>query len=94
LVGINGTRALTSFNSKGGGFIKTTVGRVQTPTLAIMVKREEQIRQFQTRPYWEVHGNFEAAAGEYPGRWFNETFKKTEAMKKKTKKLSGSGSSK
>jgi DNA topoisomerase-3 len=71
LVGINGTRALTSFNSKGGGFNKTTVGRVQTPTLAIMVKREEQIRQFQTRPYWEVHGRFEASAGEYIGRWFD-----------------------
>ena len=78
LVGINGTRALTSFNSKGGGFNKTTVGRVQTPTLAIMVKREEQIRQFQTRPYWEVHGRFEAAAGEYTGRWFDESCKKTE----------------
>src|SRR5262245_65483280 len=34
LVGINGTRAMTAFNSKTGGFHKTTVGRVQTPTLA------------------------------------------------------------
>ncbi|NJK92796.1 MAG: DNA topoisomerase III [Blastochloris sp.] len=79
LVGINGTRALTAFNSKGGGFNKTTVGRVQTPTLAIMVKREEQIRQFQSRPYWEVHGSFGAAAGQYPGRWFDESFKKPES---------------
>jgi len=78
LVGINGTRALTSFNSKGGGFNKTTVGRVQTPTLAIMVKREEQIRQFISRPYWEVHGTFEVKAGEYLGRWFDESFKKPE----------------
>ena len=37
LVGINGTRAMTAFNSKSGGFYKTTVGRVQTPTLAIVV---------------------------------------------------------
>ena len=41
LVGINGTRAMTAFNSKGGGFFLTTVGRVQTPTLSIVVAREE-----------------------------------------------------
>lgn len=46
LVGINGTRAMTAFNSKLGGFYKTTVGRVQTPTLAILVEREEKIRKF------------------------------------------------
>ena len=40
LVGINGTRAMTAFNSKDGGFFLTTVGRVQTPTLAIVVERE------------------------------------------------------
>lgn len=42
LVGINGTRAMTAFNSKGGGFFLTTVGRVQTPTLSIVVEREER----------------------------------------------------
>ncbi|TMG95379.1 MAG: DNA topoisomerase III, partial [Betaproteobacteria bacterium] len=44
LIGINGTRAMTAFNSKEGGFYKTTVGRVQTPTLAILVEREDRIR--------------------------------------------------
>jgi DNA topoisomerase-3 len=78
LVGINGTRALTSFNSKAGGFNLTPVGRVQTPTLAILVKREEQIRGFHQRPYWELHATFAAASGEYPGRWFDEAFKKPE----------------
>jgi DNA topoisomerase-3 len=78
LVGINGTRALTSFNSKAGGFNLTPVGRVQTPTLAILVKREEQIRNFRQRPYWEIHATFAAASGEYPGRWFDESFKKPE----------------
>jgi len=43
---INGTRAMTAFNSKDGGFFKTTVGRVQTPTLAIVVEREEKILAF------------------------------------------------
>ena len=78
LVGINGTRAMTAFNSKSGGFQLTTVGRVQTPTLAILVEREDKIKRFVSRPYWEVHGVFGAKAGEYPGRWFNEKFRKTD----------------
>src|SRR6266702_7596345 len=78
LVGINGTRAMTAFNSKSGGFQLTTVGRVQTPTLAILVEREEQIRAFRARGYWEVHGTFRAAGGEYEGRWFDEAFKKSD----------------
>ena len=78
LVGINGTRAMTAFNSKSGGFQLTTVGRVQTPTLAILVEREEKIRAFVPRNYWEVIGTFRAAAGEYDGRWFDEKFKKAD----------------
>ena len=52
LVGINGTRAFTAFNSRDGGFFLTTVGRVQTPTLSVVVEREEQIRKFISRDYW------------------------------------------
>jgi DNA topoisomerase-3 len=74
LVGINGTRAMTAFNSKSGGFFKTTVGRVQTPTLAIVVEREHKIRAFKPRDYWEVIGTFGAVAGAYPGKWFDEKF--------------------
>jgi DNA topoisomerase-3 len=74
LVGINGTRAMTAFNSKTGGFYLTTVGRVQTPTLAIVVEREEKIRKFVPRNYWEVIGSFQAEAGTYTGRWFDEKF--------------------
>ncbi len=76
LVGINGTRAMTAFNSKSGGFQLTTVGRVQTPTLAILVEREEKIRAFRPRDYWEVIGTFRASGGEYTGRWFDEKWKK------------------
>jgi DNA topoisomerase-3 len=79
LVGINGTRAMTAFNSKAGGFYKTTVGRVQTPTLAIVVEREAKIRKFVPRDYWEVIGTFGALAGLYQGRWFDENFKKSDA---------------
>jgi len=78
LVGINGTRAMTAFNSRDGGFFKTPVGRVQTPTLAIVHEREERIRRFVSRDYWEVHASFVAAGGIYEGRWFNPDFKKDE----------------
>ncbi len=78
LIGINGTRAMTAFNSKTGGFHLTTVGRVQTPTLAILVEREERIKKFVPRDYWEIHGTFAAEAGEYAGRWFDEKFAKKE----------------
>jgi len=76
LVGINGTRAMTAFNSKDGGFYKTTVGRVQTPTLAILVEREKRIKAFVARDYWEVLGTFAGKGGEYGGRWFDETFER------------------
>ena len=75
LVGINGTRAMTAFNSKTGGFHLTTVGRVQTPTLAIVVERERKIRDFKSRDYWEVEADFGAKAGNYTGKWFDESFK-------------------
>jgi DNA topoisomerase-3 len=63
LVGINGTRAMTAFNSRDGGFFLTTVGRVQTPTLSIVVEREEKIRKHVSRDYWEVRADFDAQAG-------------------------------
>ena len=76
LVGINGTRAMTAFNSRDGGFFLTTVGRVQTPTLTIVVEREEAIRRFVSRDYWEVHAEFVCAQGVYTGRWFDPKFDK------------------
>ncbi|GAB4396771.1 MAG: DNA topoisomerase III [Rhodoferax sp.] len=76
LVGINGTRALTAFNSRDGGFFLTTVGRVQTPTLSIVVEREEKIRAFVPRDYWEVQAQFQVQAGQYVGKWFDPRFQK------------------
>jgi len=78
LVGINGTRAMTAFNSKSGGFHLTTVGRVQTPTLAILVEREDKIKKFVARDYFEVRALFDCKAGTYAGRWFDETFSRDE----------------
>jgi DNA topoisomerase-3 len=87
LVGINGTRAMTAFNSKLGGFFKTTVGRVQTPTLAIVVEREAKIRKFVSRDYWEVIGTFDAAAGNYTGRWFDEKFSRSDDEQAKAERV-------
>jgi DNA topoisomerase III len=78
LVGINGTRAMTAFNSRDGGFYLTTVGRVQTPTLSLIVEREEKIRKFVPRDYFEVKATFQAKAGSYDGKWFDGSFKKGE----------------
>ncbi|OGA98752.1 MAG: DNA topoisomerase III, partial [Burkholderiales bacterium RIFCSPHIGHO2_12_FULL_61_11] len=79
LVGINGTRAMTAFNSRDGGFFLTTVGRVQTPTLSVVVEREEKIRKFVSRNYWEIHASFRAEAGDYPAKWFDPKWKKSTA---------------
>lgn len=78
IVGINGTRALTALNSRHGGFRLTPVGRVQTPTLSILVGREKAIMGFVSRDYFEVHALFGVASGRYGGRWIDESFKKDE----------------
>jgi DNA topoisomerase-3 len=87
LVGINGTRAMTAFNSRDGGFFLTTVGRVQTPTLSIVVEREEKIRKHVSRAYWEVKASFAAQAGEYDGKWFDPKFKKDDDADRRADRL-------
>jgi DNA topoisomerase-3 len=70
LVGINATRAATVKARALGGTI--TLGRVQTPTLALMVRREKEIEAFEPVEYWIVDAAFEpaAASARYLGRWF------------------------
>ncbi len=87
LVGINGTRAMTAFNSRDGGFYLTTVGRVQTPTLAIVVEREDKIRRFVARDYFEVRATFGAPAGEYEGRGFDPRFRKGDDPEARAERL-------
>jgi DNA topoisomerase-3 len=77
VLGINGTRLYT--RKFGRDKMTLSVGRVQTPTLALMVEREDKIRKFKPRPYWELEGTFDCAAGEYKGKWFNENFSKSKA---------------
>ena len=73
LVGINATRALTALNSKDGGFLLTNVGRVQTPTLALIVSRELERLAHKPKPYWILTARFAVAAGEYDSRWTSKT---------------------
>ena len=78
LIGINGTRALTKrmFGSRAGNV--ASVGRVQTPTLAIVYARELEIRNFKPRAYWQISAEFQVAKGTYEGIYQRPDFKKSE----------------
>ncbi len=76
LVGLNSTRALTCYRSRHGGFNITAAGRVQTPTLTILARREREIRAFEPAAYAEVHADFGVAAGVYSGKWIDPDWKK------------------
>ncbi len=78
LIGINGTRALTKrmFGSRAGNV--ASVGRVQTPTLAIVYNRELEIRNFKPRGYWRITANFGIAKGAYEGIYQRPDFKKND----------------
>jgi DNA topoisomerase-3 len=87
LVGINATRAFTLRLSGGRGSTVTSLGRVQTPTLAIIVDRERKIQKFKPRELHEIMGTFRAAKGEYTGRWFDEAFTKNQSEIERAKRL-------
>jgi DNA topoisomerase-3 len=65
LVGMNATRAATVRRGWGAGVV--SLGRVQTPTLAMIVRRERKIQAFVPEPYWLVHATFDPR---YEGLWF------------------------
>ena len=76
LIGINGTRAITKrlLGSRSGNV--ASVGRVQTPTLAIVFAREYQIRNFKPTPYWRVSATFRLNQGQYEAVYQRPDFKK------------------
>jgi DNA topoisomerase-3 len=78
LIGINGTRALTKrmFGSRAGNV--ASVGRVQTPTLAIVYNRELDIRNFKPRGYWRLTAKFGITKGEYEGNYQRPDYKKND----------------
>ena len=71
IVGMNATRAATiRLRSSFDGAV--SLGRVQTPTLAILARREEEIRAFKPEPYWVVDAAFDTvkdAPRKYEGRY-------------------------
>lgn len=73
LVGINASRGLTAYNSKDGGFFLTPCGRVQTPTLSMIVKREKEIQNFISQDYWQLVGTFSDGKNAYEGKWFHKS---------------------
>lgn len=72
LVGINGSRVLTLTDAKNS---LTPVGRVQTPTLAMVVARDLEILHFVPKDYWLVKATFGVKSGSYEGNWFDPAFK-------------------
>jgi len=83
LVGINGSRGLTAYNSRFGGFQLTPCGRVQTPTLTLMVKREEERLAFIPKSFWTITANFDAQGANYEGKWFDPAFRKEDSSEEK-----------
>ena len=76
LVGINGTRAVTGRMMGNRSKDVASVGRVQTPTLALICEREQAIRDFKPTPFWTLEGTFKLHSGTYTGWLQRPNFKK------------------
>ena len=69
---------------QAGGEQLLSVGRVQTPTLAMIIERDRSIDDFKPEDFWRVSAQFEAQEAQWQGRWFRpqsssgETFQKEE----------------
>jgi DNA topoisomerase-3 len=74
LIGMNATRALTKRLKSRKEKTAWSAGRVQTPTLALLVTRELEVLAHVPRPYWRVAASFEHEGGSYPGTWFDPAF--------------------
>jgi len=92
LVGINATRAQTVRARRAGHEGVFSLGRVQTPTLALIVSRDAEIANFVPTDYFEVVATFRAPGGEYAGRWFGREgsrFDKREDAEAVVRKVEG-----
>lgn len=78
LIGINCTRGVTKrlYGSRAGNV--AGVGRVQTPTLGMVVQREREIEQFKSRDYWRIEADFQINNGTYKGVYQKPDFKKSD----------------
>ncbi|HBZ71428.1 MAG TPA: DNA topoisomerase III, partial [Deltaproteobacteria bacterium] len=75
LIGMNATRALTKRLKARKEKTAWSAGRVQTPTLALLVEREFEVLAHVPRPYWRVTGTFERDGQTYTGTWFDPAFR-------------------
>ncbi len=78
LIGINGTRAVTLKRSRSAGRKVSTVGRVQTPTLSLVIKREEEINSFTPKDFFRISAKLKLTEGEYLGIYQKDDFKKND----------------
>ncbi|MEL6346333.1 MAG: DNA topoisomerase 3 [Myxococcota bacterium] len=76
LVGLNATRAMTCLARTAGGTQVLSVGRVQTPTLAMIVNRDHTIETFVPEPFWQIKATFTAMVHEKPVQWSAKWFRK------------------
>ncbi|MFE7062336.1 DNA topoisomerase III [Sutcliffiella sp. NPDC057660] len=72
LIGMNASRAYTLLLQQKGVSDVFSTGRVQTPTLALIVKRELEIENFQSKPFWEVLATFNMDGKMYKGKWHKD----------------------
>lgn len=80
LIGLNATRLYTLLMQKKGIDAVFSVGRVQTPTLCLIVEREQEIASFVPEPYWEVKARFQHEAGHYEGTWHDKGATKIDTL--------------
>ncbi|QPA32429.1 DNA topoisomerase III [Thermaerobacillus caldiproteolyticus] len=73
LVGMNASRIYSILLKQKGMNDVFSAGRVQTPTLALIVKREKEIENFQSEPFWEVVATFNIDGKQYEGKWVKES---------------------
>lgn len=82
LIGMNATRALTvRLKSKNQRGVSWSAGRVQTPTLGLLVERELEVLEHIPVAYWTVLGNFSVNGQDYEGTWFDPNFDKKNATR-------------
>ncbi|RUS48834.1 type IA DNA topoisomerase [Cohnella sp. AR92] len=84
LIGMNGSRAFTTKHNE-----LLSVGRVQTPVLALIYDRQKQIESFDSLKYYEVHGFFQQGTTSYRGMWQGDRIMDEEKAKKLVEKVQG-----
>ncbi len=80
IVGLNATRAYTV--RYGGSGVLWSLGRVQTPVLALIAQRDDEIRVFDPRPFWELRTRYRKARFRYAGDRFREQASAQELLDK------------